>query len=303
MIEDPLGTIAMFTGLADLADSLDPDSSLGSRLGSLALGLVDIAGNLAGLGLAGSADDLLDISRVADAAQDAADTALDAVRAADAAQDAADTTLDAVRAADAAEDATGAVRTGQLLDTTGDAGLGIARTPDELLSPDLLRTRDEIVIAIRNGDDDAIRALFQGDGMKNMAALESAGGLTDEMAEAIVRNHDEITGTAIRTGTTNAIDDFGDVAGIRPTEILVGNSGSMGPGRSVLTDADRTIVAVFDRDELEAWRHNNPFFDGDTFRTPTRLEAQEVLQQQFADLHEIKVQEALNATARRWISP
>ena len=283
MVDDPLGTIAMFTGLSDLADSMDPNSTLGQRLGSFTLGMLDIAGNFTGAGLA---DEALDIARAADRVGDTLDTTRDVTRIAAATDD----VRDATRIADATDDARDAVRAGY----AGD--LGIARTPDELLDPDLLRKRDEIVIAIRNGDKDQIRALFQNGGMNDMGRLEAAGGLTEEMAEQVVRMHDEITGDAIRLGTRNTIDEFADVTNIKPTQVLVGNSGSVGPGRSVLTDADSTLVVVFDDDQLDAWRHTNQIYDGDTFRTPTRLEAQETLQQQFTQMHQDRVGNALNSS-------
>lgn len=273
---DPLGTVAMLTPIQDFKNAVDGDLRLSERLGSLSVGLLDVAGTLSGMGLATAADDMVAAAR---AAEVAAQTARDAARAAEAAAEAR-----------------------RVADGLSDAGLGVARVGDEALDVALLPKRDEIVDAINAAQARAardgsaideldlrempeVRAIFQGGGMNDMGRLEATGGLSEEMAQAVVRMHDNLTDAAVRTGTGDAIADMERLTGYKPRQVLVGDSGSVGTARSVVTDADRTVVTVFDDADIDLYISRNG---------GSPAEAAEALQEQFKVFHERNVELALN---------
>lgn len=273
---DPIGTVAMLTPIQDFKNAVDSDLRLSERLGSLSVGMLDIAGTLSGMGLATAADDMVAAAR---AAEVAAQTARDAARAAEAAAEAR-----------------------RVAEGLTDAGLGAARVGDDALDVALLPKRDEIVDAISAAQARAaregsaideldlremreVRAIFQGGGMQDMGRLEATGGLSEEMAQAVVRMHDNLTDAAVRAGTGDAIADMERLTGYTPRQVLVGDSGSVGTARSVVTDADRTVVTVFDDADIDLYISRNG---------GNRAEAAEALQEQFKVLHQRNVELALN---------
>ena len=158
----------------------------------------------------------------------------------------------------------------------------------------------QVVEAIDSGDDAALRQIFKNKGMKQLAQLEAGGHLSASQAAKIVSVHDDITRAAMRRGTVDAIDEFGKVHGVKPKEVMVGNSGSVGPHRSVLTDADRTVVATFGDETLAAHaRANNQYRfdvapDGATAAAPDTAWAHRDLQGKLTSLHSKHVELNLN---------
>ena len=109
-----------------------------------------------------------------------------------------------------------------------------------------------------------------------------------QTANALVDFHDRVTGNAIRQGTHDTIDEFARLnGGIRPTEVLVGNSGSVGAGRSVVTDADRTLSTSFSETDIDRWIISR---GGGMNRT----DAAKQMREEFARLHEANVVNNLN---------
>jgi hypothetical protein len=292
LIRDPLGTIVMLTPAQDFLDSIDGDRSLGRRLGSLGIGLVDIGATLSGLGVLNAGDDLIDAARVAERLGDVVDASTDTARATEAA-------LDGSRAIEAGADGARVVETG--LDAGLDGGRITGRIPDEMLDPGLVRVRQDIDRAIDAARAEAaargvpleavlkdvpeVRSLYRGDGLQRLGQLEAVGGLDERTASALLSMHDEITSAAVRVGTETSIDDMMRLHGVRPQEVLVGNSGSVGVTRSVMTDADRTVVTVFSDADLDLWRARSG---------GTRAEAAQDLQDTFRDLHKRNAELALN---------
>jgi hypothetical protein len=158
----------------------------------------------------------------------------------------------------------------------------------------------QVVEAADSGDDAALRQFFKNKGMKKLAQLEAGGHLNASQAAKIVSVHDDITRAAVRRGTVDAIDEFGKVHGVKPKEVMVGNSGSVGPHRSVLTDADRTVVATFGDEALTAHaRANNQYRfdvapDGAAAATPDTAWAARDLQGKLTSLHSKHVELNLN---------
>ncbi len=332
-VQHPIDTAAMFIPGRDLYDAMDGDRPLGARLGSVAMGVLDIGATLAGAGVLAHADELVDASRAMDLAGEAVDTS----RVLDATGDAAstarilDTTGDAAstarvigptgaaemaeagRLAEAAEDARAAARaaaasgnsadTARAMDAAAEAeraAAAAARTAETAAAPgrmaeatrlteaveearaaaraaattgnsaDTARAMDALAEA-EDAADAARRSLFQGDGMQGMGRAEAAGNVSDELAQSVVNMHDEFTGAASRQGVTDAVDDFAAEVGFRPNEVMMGNSGSVGAGRSVLTDADRTIVASFTREQLDGARRAGESYTDTQRRLQGRL--------------------------------
>ncbi len=130
---DPLGTIKAMSPIQDFEDAMDPNRTLGERLGSMGAGLVDTFGTLAGGGgLAGGLGNVSDAARLAERATDAAGAVRDVERMTDAAAAARDVervgtgSAGAGRDVERVTDARGdAVRTGEV---TEDAAAASRRT-------------------------------------------------------------------------------------------------------------------------------------------------------------------------------
>ncbi len=293
-VRDPLGTIVMLTPAQDFIDSIDGNRPLSSRLGSVALGVVDVGMTLSGLGVLSKGEDLLDAARAVERLGGVAETSTDVARASEAA-------LDGSRAAEVGRGGTRIVETGVDARTTARIG---GRVADEALAPVLRRTRQDVDRAIAAARAEAaarglpvtevlsdvpeVRSIYRGDGLKRLGELEAAGGLDDATAAALLSMHDEMTTAAVRVGTESSIDDMMRLDGVRPKQVYVGNSGSVGATRSVMTDADRTIVTVFDDADLDLWRARHG---------GTRAEAAQQLQDRFRDLHARNAELALNDAA------
>ncbi len=295
-IRHPIDTAAMFIPGRDLYDAMDGDRPLGARLGSVAMGVLDIGTTLAGAGVLSHADELVavsrtmdlaaeatDVSRVLDATGDAASTA----RVLDATGDAASTArvIGPTGVAETAAAAPGrmseAARLAEAAEEARAAARAAAATGN---SADTARAMDALAEA-EDAADAARRSLFQGDGMGGMGRAEAAGNVSDELAQSVVNMHDELTGAASRQGVTDAVDDFAAEVGFHPNEVMMGNSGSVGAGRSVMTDADRTIVASFTRDQLDSARRA-----GETY-----TQTQQRLQSRLSQLHQRAAELRLNS--------
>jgi hypothetical protein len=272
-VRHPVDTAAMFIPGRDFYDALDGDRPLGQRLGSVAMGVLDVGATLAGAGVLSHADELVDASRAMDAATDIAD----ASRVVDAGTDSARATAAAVDA-EAAADVVGAAGSvqGQMADaarlreTAAEAREAARVAVASGNSADAARAMDAAADAERAADA-AQRSLFQGQGMQAMGDAEAAGRVSDELAQSVVGMHDELTGAASRQGLVDAVDDFAGEFGFQPREVMMGNSGSVGAGRSVMTDADRTIVATFSRDQLGSARRAGESYSQTQSRLQGRL--------------------------------
>lgn len=170
-------------------------------------------------------------------------------------------------------------------------GAGGRKAASEL-SEGLAHTRSQTTRALSaagdEADDAALRALYKDKGMKKLAELEAGGHLSHDEAQRLAGWHDQVTSKAATDGTLETIDEFAKTHGVKPTEVLVGNSGSTGPGRSVLTDADRTIVTTFDDTAVQAHLDANPHLS-------SPAEAHADLQRQFTDMHAKNVELNLNS--------
>jgi len=349
-IRHPVDTAAMFIPGRDLYDAMDGDRPLGARLGSVAMGVLDIGATLAGAGILAHADELVDASRAIDLAGEAVDTSrvLDATsdaattaRVLDTSGDAASTArligptgatemADAARLTEAAQEARAAARTAAASGNSADtaramdaaaeaerAAAAATRTAETVVAPgrmsdaarlteaaeearaaaraaaatgnsaDTARAMDALAEA-EDAADAARRALFRNEGgMQAMGRAEAAGNVSDELAQSVVNMHDELTGAASRQGVTDAVDDFAGEFGFHPGEVMMGNSGSVGAGRSVLTDADRTIVASFTREQLDSAKRA-----GETY-----TQTQQRLQTRLSQLHQRAAELRLNSAA------
>ncbi len=169
------------------------------------------------------------------------------------------------------------------------AATRIARAPR--LSPQQLsELRTQVADAVKSGDDEALRAVYQNGGMSRLGQLEAAGAMDRQTANALVDFHDRVTGNAIRQGTHDTIDEFARLnGGIRPTEVLVGNSGSVGVARSVVTDADRTLSTSFSETDIDRWIISR---GGGMNRT----DAAKQMREEFTRLHQANVVNNLNPT-------
>ncbi len=294
---DPIGFIASVTPLQDFADAVDGDKPLGDRLAALGRGLVDVGMTLSG---AAAVDAALDVSRAADTAMDVArvtDTATDAARAADTVGDAAraaDTATDAARAAEAADTATDAARAVEAVDDVGDAARAVEAVDDvgdaaragSLMDPDVADGLNrQVREAVASGDKDALRQVYRDGGMERLGELERAGVIDQDLAEELLQFHDEVTGAAVHNGTLDTIGEFESTWDIRPTEVLVGNSGSTGELRSVLTDADRTMSVSWAQDDIEHYAERWGLSDSET---------SDRLTQSFTNRHQRNVELRLN---------
>ncbi len=130
----------MITPIGDLKDSMDPDKTLGQRLGHMGFALADIFGTVAGFGLA---DEAMELGRLAGATDDArhAVDALDAARKTERATDAVQAArnverttdlLDTSRDMDRASDAVQAARDAEKATEAAEASL-LASRADELV--------------------------------------------------------------------------------------------------------------------------------------------------------------------------
>jgi hypothetical protein len=152
------------------------------------------------------------------------------------------------------------------------------------ISDELARFKDQMMRALDSGDDEAVKQLFKNKGMDKLGQLESTGHLNNQQAQQLVNFHDRTTTDAIRSGTVDTIEEFGRKYGVKPDEIMVGNSGSTGQYRSVKTDADRTIVATFSDDAVRAHANANNMSMG---------EAAADLQNKFTNMHAQNVDASL----------
>ncbi len=289
-VRHPIDTAAMFIPGRDFADALDGERTLGQRLGSVGMGVLDIGATLAGAGILGHVDELADAAR----AMDLAEEATGAARVLEAGGDAAD----AARVVEASEDAASAAR---VLEAAGDVPGQMTETVR--LTEAAQEAREAARAAMASGNsaevaraldaaaeadraaEAARRSLFRDGGMQGMGRAEAAGGVSDELAQSVVNVHDEITGAATRQGVVDAVDDFATEVGFRPNEVMMGNSGSVGAGRSVLTDADRTIVASFSRDQLTSARRAGE----------SLADTQRRLQGRLTQLHQRSAELAMNS--------
>ncbi len=289
-VRHPIDTAAMFIPGRDFADALDGERTLGQRLGSVAIGVLDIGATLAGAGILSHADELADAARAMDLAEEATGAArvleaggeaTDVARVVEASEDAAS----AARVLEAAGDVPGQMtETVRLTEAAQDAREAARAAMASGNSAEAARALDVAAEADRAAEA-ARRSLFRDGGMQGMGRAEAAGGVSDELAQSVVNMHDEITGTATRQGVVDAVDDFATEVGFRPREVMMGNSGSVGAGRSVLTDADRTIVASFSRDQLTSARRAGE----------SLTDTQRRLQGRLTQLHERAAELAMNS--------
>ena len=284
-VQHPIDTAAMFIPGRDLYDAMDGDRPLGARLGSVAMGVLDIGATLAGAGILAHADELVDASRAMDLAGEAVDTSrlLDATGDAASTARVLDTTGDAASTArvigptgvsDAADAATAPGRMAEaarLSEAAEEARAAARVAATSGNSADTARAMDALAEA-EDAAEAARRSLFRNDGgMQAMGRAEAAGTVSDELAQSVVNMHDEITGAATRQGVTDAVDDFAGEFCFHPDKVLMGNSGSVGAGRSVMTDADRTIVASFTREQLDSAARAGETYTQTQQRLQTRL--------------------------------
>jgi len=128
------------------------------------------------------------------------------------------------------------------------------------LSSQLAAKKAALEAALDSGDDDAVRALYKGGGMDDLARLESGGHITPDQAQKLNRVLTRTTDDAVDSATKRTLTQFKDETGVKVDELLVGDSGSssrsLGP-RSVRTDADRTLVSKFNQADLQNYANRN----------------------------------------------
>lgn len=140
-------------------------------------------------------------------------------------------------------------------------------TPASLLKPQgYLRQAVEGVeeIAARDGIDAAaaavdprkIQYLFREGGREQLGQLEALGKISRAEAAVINKVMDEQVGGSIQRGVAEATRQWNAKAtGVTLERVVLGDSGSSAAGalgrtRSVLTDFDRTVVGVFNPDDV-----------------------------------------------------
>lgn len=154
------------------------------------------------------------------------------------------------------------------------------------LTPEQRVTKERIEAAVASGDPAKIAELYQNGGMKKLAACQRAGGVSDEVATEVNRVIGEQVNDAVRRGTRDSIDEFQQATQVRLREVLVGDSGSSsrGPIARLKTDADRTLVPVFDDATLRQYANRNNISVG---------EAYDDLSRRFRDVHQENVDRQL----------
>jgi hypothetical protein len=142
--------------------------------------------------------------------------------------------------------------------------------PPALLRPkavlkQVLGEADEI--AKTKGIDAAAKAvdpkkvldLYKNGGMQTLGELEKAGAISSAEAQVIRKVLAREVGGAVTEGAKDATAAFAGKTGVHLKEVLVGDSGSSAAGRagSVVTDADRTVMGVFDPGDLAEYAAKN----------------------------------------------
>lgn len=166
-------------------------------------------------------------------------------------------------------------------------------TPKVTIPEELVPVRSALDQLVNAGDDiariDPEKALelYKNGGMKDLAHLEAAGGLTraeaDALNDALKGVVDDAAERALPV-TTELFHAGNPMVGVK--EVLIGDAGSSArrAARSVLTDADRTVVGVFDGDDVA--RHA-------ATRGITRSEAIAELNGQLTQIYKKQVDAAL----------
>lgn len=139
--------------------------------------------------------------------------------------------------------------------------------PAPLLSPnatlrqvvgnvDEIAARDGIEAAVKAVDPKKVLKLYQEGGMEKLAALEALGKISKSEAAVLNRVLGEHVEGGIKEGVADATKAWNAAKnGVRLERTIVGDSGSsaagaLGKTRSVLTDFDRTVVPVFNADDV-----------------------------------------------------
>ncbi len=140
-------------------------------------------------------------------------------------------------------------------------------TPANLLKPqgylrqavdgvEEIAARDGIDAAAAAVDPKKIEYLFREGGREQLGQLEALGKITKAEAAVINRVMDEQVGGSIQRGVAEATKRWDAKAtGVTLERVVLGDSGSSAAGalgrtRSVLTDFDRTVVGVFNPDDV-----------------------------------------------------
>jgi len=242
---DPIGTMeTAWEGtkkvgevlISPVTDIIDENKTLGQRLTAVGMLVLDV-----GSGGAGKA------SKAASMGVDAVDGMLDARRVMKSGDTLIDVTMDARKA-------------GRLDEGIAGLGKGVSGyKPPPLTDPKLIAKREQLTLALDAGDDKKILELYQNKGMKDLAELEKAGHITPKQAERLNEVVGRTVDDAVEKGTRSSVSAFQKENNVRIKEVLVGDSGSSakpgGPPRSVKTDADRTLVPVFDEDTMKKYAH------------------------------------------------
>jgi len=153
---------------------------------------------------------------------------------------------------------------------------GVGAIKPTPLPSDMLAKKNAISDALKIKDPvkqaEAIRDLYKNGGMKDMHALEKSGHLTAEQANRINQTITKDVNSAIQEATNKSMKDFrvatkngieARVDGVKVNKVMLGDSGSssgkniVSKGRSISTDNDRTIHAVFDKQQLSNYAKKN----------------------------------------------
>lgn len=119
-----------------------------------------------------------------------------------------------------------------------------------------IAARDGIDAAAAAVDPKKIEYLFREGGREQLGQLEALGKITKSEAAVINRVMDEQVGGSIQRGVSEATKAWDAKAtGVTLERVVLGDSGSsaagaLGKTRSVLTDFDRTVVGVFNPDDV-----------------------------------------------------
>lgn len=119
---------------------------------------------------------------------------------------------------------------------------------------------------------EAILNTYRNGGMQRLGALEQAGLLSRAEVQELNRVVTRQVGEAVDQGIGRSVDQVQQRTGVKIKEVLVGDSGSSARGavRSVITDADRTVVAVFDDASLQAYAKARGVSTDQAYRELTR---------------------------------
>jgi hypothetical protein len=156
------------------------------------------------------------------------------------------------------------------------------------ITPELAKIRSsvdevlEMAKGLKNGKvsqkdfDEAIVKLYKNGKMKDLKKLEQAGQLTKEEVQILNSSTGKHIDDILSNSTQKAMDQTQMSTKVKIEEVMLGDSGSSARrfgGRSVYTDADRTLIVKYNKADLQKY--------ADKFHKGNLQEAEEQLTKQF----------------------